>query len=345
MAGGGWRWLKGKLDPWLTALIAVMLINVVVLGLSAQNLRRPAAAGDLAAVRQGAAALADFYAAEIEQLGLENNQAVREALAKYRYALEQALTVDEVAQAMSTRGRNLADVIRRENQLELERRVLGVINQEPRIAAAPEGAAITVHSENGQVVIEDPADVLSPEIEAKLKASEAAQRLIEMVQIEVRKGIPKLLTTRSLPGQIQALRQEIDAARVSLQKAMQAGGYAELTGPGLLIKARQSQEQAMVDNVLGYDLRDIVNELFAAGARGIQIGSQRLVANSSIRAAGSHVLINHQAISTEPVEIRVIGDPEVLASALDLITHSPYFGLMLDIERHDSITLAAHPLE
>ena len=64
---------------------------------------RPAAAGGLAAVRQGAAALADFYAAEIEQLGLENNQAVREALAKYRYALEQALTVDEVAQAMSTR--------------------------------------------------------------------------------------------------------------------------------------------------------------------------------------------------------------------------------------------------
>ena len=34
----------------------------------------------------------------------------------------------------------------------------------------------------------------------------------------------------------------------------------------------------------------------------------------------------------------------MLASALT-ITHSPYFGLMLDIERHDSITLAAHPLE
>ncbi|NLY51869.1 MAG: DUF881 domain-containing protein [Firmicutes bacterium] len=344
MANGNRR-LKWRFDPWMAALIAVMVINVIVLALSAQQLRRPAAASDLAAVRQGAAALADYYASEIAELGLENNQAVRDAVAKYRYALEQALTVDEVARAMSTHGRSLADVIRRENQLELERKVLGIVNQEPGISTAPEGAAVTVHSENGQVVIEDPADILSPEIEAKLRASDSAQQLKEMVQIEIRGGQPKLLTTRSLPGQIQALRQEIETTRALLQQAMQAGGYAELTGPGLIIRARQSQEQALIENVLGYDLRDMVNELFAAGARGIQIGSQRLVSTSSIRAAGSHVLVNHQAISTEPVEIRVVGDPEVLASALDLITHSPYFGLTLNIEKQDSITLTAHPLD
>ncbi|NLY30920.1 MAG: DUF881 domain-containing protein [Firmicutes bacterium] len=341
----GDRRLKGYFDPWMAGLIAVMLINVIVLALSAQQFRRPAGARDLAAVRQGAAALADFYTSEIAELGLENNQAVREAVAKYRYALEQAITVDEVARAMSTHGRNLADVIRRENQLELERKVLGIINQEPGITTAPEGAAVTVHSENGQVLIEDPADILSPETEAKLKASDSAKQLKEMVQIEIRSGNPKLLTTRSLPGQIQALRQEIESTRVLLQQAMQAGGYAELTGPGLIIRARQGQEQALIDNVLGYDLRDIVNELFAAGARGIQIGSQRLVATSSIRAAGSHLLVNHQAIPTEPVEIKVVGDPEVLASALDLIIHSPYFGLTLNIEKQDSITLTAHPLE
>ena len=333
------------MDPWITALIAVLLLNVVVLILSAKQLQGPAGARDLAAVRQGAAALADYYTSEIEKLGLENNQAVREALAKYRYALEQAITIDELAQAMSIHGRSLADVIRRENQLELERKVLAIINQEPRVSTAPEGAAVTVRSENGQVVIEDPGDIISPETKAKLRTSDAARQLQEMVQIEVRGGKPKLLTTRSLPGQIQALRQEIETTRSRLQQAMQAGGYAELTGPGLIIRAKQSEAQALVDNALGYDLRDMVNELFAAGARGIQIGSQRLVATSSIRAAGSHVLVNHQGVSTEPVEIRVVGDPEVLASALDLITHSPYFGLTLDIQRQDSLTLTAHPLE
>ncbi len=345
MAGGNPRGVAGRMDPWLTALIAVMVVNIIVLGMSAQRLRGPAGGRGLPAVRKGAEALADYYAAEIAQLGLENNQAVREAAAKYRYAVEQALTVDEVARAMSTYGRNLMDVIRRENQLALERNVLGIIAQDPRIPEAPDGAAVIVRSENGQVLIDDPADILTPETEANLKASSAARQLQEMVQVEVRGGKPKLLTTRSLPGQIQALRQEIEAARAALQQAMQAGGYAELTGPGLIIRARQSQEQTLVDDVLSYDLRDMVNELFAAGARGIQIGSQRLVATSSIRTAGSHLLVNHQRVPTEPVEIRVVGDPDVLASALDLITHSPYFGLVLDVEKQNSITLTAHPLE
>ena len=38
-------------------------------------------------------------------------------------------------------------------------------------------------------------------------------------------------------------------------------------------------------------------------------------------------------VSTQPIEVRVVGDPKVLASALDLITHSPYFGLVLDVEK------------
>ena len=129
-----------------------------------------------------------------------------------------------------------------------------------------------------------------------------------------------------------------------LEQAVQAGGFAELNGDGLLIRARQSAGQALIENVLGYDLRDIVNELFAAGARGIQVGSQRLIATSSIRAVGDTVLVNHKAIPTQPMEIKVVGDPEVLTSALDLITNSPYFGLVLDIQKQN-VTLAAHPLE
>ena len=62
------------------------------------------------------------------------------------------------------------------------------------------------------------------------------------------------------------------------------------------------------------------------------------------RTAGSHLLVNHQRVPTGPVGLEwwVI---DVLASALDLITHSPYFGLVLDVEKQNSITLTAHPLE
>lgn len=334
-----------KVDPWLIALMVVILVNVIVLARSTQLLRRPGQVSELEAVRQGAVALADFHSKEIRQLDLENNAAVREAMAKYRFEVEQALTGEEVAQAMSVYGRNLANVIQREMQLKREQVVLSMVNQEPGIAKAKEGATITVQVEKGKVRIEDPEDILSHETEQKLETNRLVQELTEMVQIQMRNGKVKLLTTRSLPAQVHTLRQEINTAQTALQQAMQAGGFAELNGPGLIIKARQSPGQALIENVLGYDLRDIINELFAAGARGIQVGSERLIATSSIRAVGDNILVNHHAVSTQPLEVRAVGDPEVLASALDLITHSPYFGLILEVQKKDTVTLVAHALE
>lgn len=345
MVGGNAQGSRGKLDPWLIALMAIILVNVIVLARSTQLLRRPGEVSELEAVRQGAVALADFHAKEISELDLENNAAVRDAMAKYRFEVEQALTGDEIAKAMSIYGRNLSDVIQRELQLKREQVVLSLVNQEPGVAKAKEGATVTVQVENGKVRIEDPEDIVSLETEQKLEKNRLVQDLTEMVQIQIRNGKAKLLTTRSLPAQVHTLRQEINAAQTALQQALQAGGFAELTGSGLIIKARQSPGQALIENVLGYDLRDIVNELFAAGARGIQVGSERLIATSSIRAVGDNILVNHQAVPTEPVEVRAVGDPEVLASALDLITHSPYFGLILDVQKRQTVTLSAHPLE
>lgn len=345
MVGGNRRGFSWRLDPWLTVLLVVITINVVVLARSTQILGRPGKISELEAVRQGAIALADFYSDQIRQLGLENNAAVRDAMAKYRFEVEQALAGDEVARAMSIHGRNLSDVIAREQQLKQEQVVLDIVNQEPEIGRAEDGSTITVQVENGKILVDDPEDILSPETEEKLKTNSSVQQLAEMVQIQVRDGKARLLTTRSLPSQVRTLRQEIDKAQTALQQAMQAGGFAELIGPGLIIKARQSPGQALIENVLGYDLRDIVNELFAAGARGIQVGPQRLVATSSIRDVGNAVLVNHQTIPVQPVEVRAVGDPEVLGSALDLITHSPYFGLILDVQKKESVTLVAHPLE
>ena len=345
MAGGNRQRGKLRLDPWLAALILVMLVNVVVLARSAQFLGRPGKMSELAAVRIGAMALADFYSNQAKELDLDSNAAVRDALAKYRFEVEQGLTGDEVARAMSKYGRNLSEVLQRELQLKREQVVLAIVSQDPGVSAAGEGATIVVQSEKGEVVIEDPENTLSAATVKRLQTDTSVQQLTELVQIQVRGGKGRLLTTRSLPSQVHALRQEINTTQTALEEAMQAGGFSQLTGPGLIIRARQSPGQALVENVLGYDLRDIVNELFAAGARGIQVGSQRLIATSSIRAVGDTVLVNHQTVSIQPLEVKAVGDPAVLASALDLITNSPYFGLILDIQKKDTVTLAAHPFE
>ncbi|NMB24014.1 MAG: DUF881 domain-containing protein [Firmicutes bacterium] len=342
MREGAWRKWVQKLDPWLIALVIVMLINVAALGRSPRSLVRPV--GELSTIRAGAMALGDFYSNQAKDLGLEHNAAVRDALAKYRFEVEQASTLEAVAKAMGDYGLNISNIFHRELQLKREQVVLGIISRDPGLAAAPEGATVVVRSTDEGVRVDDPAHILSIATIQRLQADPSVKQMTELAQIEMRGGKPRLLTTRSLPSQIQALRQEMETTRATLTEAMQAGGYAQLVGPGLVIRARQSAGQALLENVLGYDLRDIVNELFAAGAKGIQVGSQRLIATSSIRAVGDTVLVNHQTVPVDPLEIKAVGDPTVLASALDLITNTPYFGLMLDIQKRDSVTLVGHPL-
>ena len=92
-----------------------------------------------------------------------------------------------------------------------------------------------------------------------------------------------------------------------------------------------------------FDIRDIVNELFAAGAAGIAVNDQRLVATSSIRCAGPIILVNHKPIAVNPVTISAIGDPEVLASSLDLIqAEYQLSGIRFEVEELDKITLPAY---
>lgn len=342
MQDGAWRKWVQKLDPWLIALIVVMLVNLVALGRSQRPLARPA--GQLSTVRAGAMALGDFYSNRAKDLELEHNAAVRDALAKYRFEVEQASTSEAVAKAMSDYGLNITNVFQRELQLKREQVVLGIVSRDPSLAAAPDGATVMVKPTSEGVVVDDSAHILSMATVGRLQADPSVKQLAELVQIEIRGGKPRLLTTRSLSSQVQTLRQELETTKAAMTEAMQAGGFAELIGPGLVIRAQQSPAQALLENVLGYDLRDIVNELFAAGAKGIQVGSQRLIATSSIRAVGDTVLVNHQTMTVGPLEIRAVGDPTVLASALDLITNTPYFGLMLDIQKRDSVSLVGHPL-
>jgi len=64
------------------------------------------------------------------------------------------------------------------------------------------------------------------------------------------------------------------------------------------------------------DVRDVVNELYAAGAQGIEVGGQRLVATSSIRSAGPQILVNQNSIPVNPVVIKAVGDRRCLRAVL-----------------------------
>lgn len=113
-------------------------------------------------------------------------------------------------------------------------------------------------------------------------------------------------------------------------------GTVGVHGPGVVVKLKDSPKrnsslmaQENLDDYIVHDrdVREVVNELFAAGAEAIAVNGQRLVSNSSIRCVGPVVRVNSTPIAA-PFFIRAIGDPETLDNALKL-PGGPAEGLFL----------------
>lgn len=339
--GKQWKDRIQELNLWLLVLIVVMVINVWglarVFGFSS-----PLIVG-VDAVRSSALALGDYYAKQAKESDLEQNTAFRSALANYRFEVEQAVGEKAVIQAVVEHGYAVAQTMERELQLRREQIALDIVAEEGHFTVTSNEALIVLQPTGTGLAVGNAGGILSDSTVQKLETDAELQRLTEPIQIQIQDGRPRLCTLDSRAGQIQLLRQELKQVETALSGAKAAAGLAELTGPGLLITAAPGRSQAVLDDIIGYDLRDIVNELFAAGAKGIQIGPERLIATSSIRSVGDDVLINHRTVALNPLEIKVVGESNVLASALDLIKSTPYFSLVLDIAGKDSITLNAHP--
>jgi len=109
--------------------------------------------------------------------------------------------------------------------------------------------------------------------------------------------------------------QAEEARKQTLQKEQQLGvlaGTVAAQGPGITITINDSQGSVEADMLL-----DTVQELRAAGAEAIQIGSRRVVADSYFSDAGGSVEIDGRKV-TQPYVVKVIGKPEDLEPALNI---------------------------
>jgi uncharacterized protein YlxW (UPF0749 family) len=108
-----------------------------------------------------------------------------------------------------------------------------------------------------------------------------------------------------------------------LQDAKFLAGLTEVEGSGLIVSLMDSQKKVPDNDPLGAigyiiheaDIRDVVNELRAAGAEAVSVNKQRQISTSAIRCAGPVILVNDVDIAA-PYEIKAIGDPKTLEGAL-----------------------------
>jgi len=93
-------------------------------------------------------------------------------------------------------------------------------------------------------------------------------------------------------------------------------GLTDVTGQGIIITAKDGTPNVSTDNMSLYlvhdaDLREIVSELWNAGAEAISINDQRIVSTTCIVCAGNIISINGEKINS-PFVIKAIGNQESL---------------------------------
>jgi uncharacterized protein YlxW (UPF0749 family) len=336
-------------DRKILAIILVMfLVNTLLLatGFYLLNNRFVPTQEEFQAKQKMAKELVEYNRRLARGLGVDTRSPVHEALSRFNYEIELATNMDDLNKAILANGSRTQEKVLEEYEAKQRETVLALINQDPALKTLGSKQRITVQLAHGQGVQVEPANVLQQETLEKIVETvtlgESASNLT--VEVEVEEGRGRLLMPFNALETIRTLTRDNDSLRVALHDLRVQAGFAEMNGRGIIVRIYDAADGYTNDTIIhAQDVLDTVNELFAAGAQGLSVGNQRLTATSAIRCVGPSILINDERIAVNPVVISAIGDPDVLASGLDIIRIQIEVSrnLTFEIEKVDNLTLPA----
>jgi len=133
-----------------------------------------------------------------------------------------------------------------------------------------------------------------------------------------------------------------------------AAGFLAVRGPGVEVTLGDSVQIPTGKDpnnyiIHDYDLRVVVNALWAGGAEAVSINGQRLISTSSIRCAGNTILVNFTRLAS-PYRIQAIGNSASLLKSLDenqevkplLKGYAKALALMIDIKEVARLDMPAY---
>lgn len=156
----------------------------------------------------------------------------------------------------------------------------------------------------------------------------------------------------ALAKQVQQLRQasESEMATKELEMLKMGAGVMAVQGPGVVVTIDDSKrpskpgENPNLYLIHDDDILKVINELWAAGAEAISINEQRLIASSEIRCAGPTLSVNNTRYSP-PYDIRAIGDPQTLETALKMrggvVETLQFWGIQVAVKRQETVKIPA----
>lgn len=327
--------MKNNLGDRLIKIILLifLIINIVLLTRVLGIIYLPGELTPLDKAKQGAQAVIDYSENLARSYGVDKNKDIIDILAKFKYEIEKANNPEDVASLMLDYGRQTQDSIIREVQNKRMEAVQNIVNSQK----LPSGGKITISNIEGKIKFLDPEEILEEETKNRIREIPFNQT----IELKIIDGRAQIVTAGDIFNQVDFLQTKVASLERQLNVLKQEAGLNPLSGPGIIIEVYdKSNDMETTSIVHDSDIRNIINELMIAGARGIEVGGQRLTVSSAIRCVGPTILVNNKPIPVNPVVIKAIGNAKVLASSLDIISSQlEAFGIKIKITVRDEIKL------
>ena len=137
-------------------------------------------------------------------------------------------------------------------------------------------------------------------------------------------------------GAAEAAQQE---AQARLDQLAILNGTVAATGPGIVLTITSTPDDVPAEMMV-----TVIQELRAAGAEAIQVGSIRVAMSSAVTGADGQVLIDDQPLQF-PLSVLAIGDPETLATAMGIpggaVASVTFAGAEATVEQSSAVQITA----
>lgn len=308
---------------WFVLLL--VLLNTALIGWFYHDFRTafPTAAAKHSSKQAVARELAEYNQRMAEELGVLERQAVREALAGFNYDIE-IFSGDELTAAIIDQGRRVQELIIREADLMVIDKIIAELNSDRQLQQNRGPLSFSLHLSDDEIFT-FPGDILNQATFTKIRKLIPRDRFTEdwFIEIELVDGVARQRVPYDPEKQLKTLTEELDAARLKLHELRVQTGLLEMSGEGITVELHDEFGATTSTSIIhDTDIRDVVNELFGSGAKGVSLGGQRLVVTSAVRCSGSLIKVNDRLIPVNPVVIQAVGDPALLTSGLDIIKNN-----------------------
>ncbi len=326
-------------------VLFLLIINTILAGGVYYILRTsfPTAASRYSSKQEVARDLAEYSFRLAEELGVLERDEVKKALAGFNYDIAVSRD-DELTKVILEQGRKLQETVLREADLMFMDQILTMLNADKQVQKTDEAVHFSLRFSEDEIFT-IPANVLTPALMTEIEEIVPRDRFtIKRLEIEIAEGKAGLVPYNP-EEQMETLNEELRAAGLKMHELRVEAGLAEMTGAGVTVKLYDEFEATTSNSIIhDTDIRDVINELFGSGAKGISLGGQRLVVTSAVRCSGSLIKVNDRLITVNPVIIQAVGDPDLLSSGLDIIKNNMEVnrGIRFEIEREPLLKLPAY---